>query len=585
MTNINDFKTLFDDEINKIYLDKVKDSYLYLNGKKLESIDVDISDYDDAYYVFNNKKMARVISLANGYAITLPHKNDLKLDLFATLYRVRYMTNNYILTLTMEHSNTYDNFKVYHDEWIMRYLTATSAPNGQKDVDTYFQSNKLGYIKEPRYDYSLLKDYEVELVYVEIKEHENITFPYYHIAIIKEKENIKNFTMMVMKAKKAMCNEFENMISSLYLFEKPYKVGTLRKPDKFDLKVPEYLSDETKKYYEKLRNQNYIDLGIFNYSMQNDGSSDEKILEKTTHYENDMDYHFNIMPTYTHTGHFDNYKSFPTKTALKLAGGNGFDDLPVLQFTLQFTTSNNEGLHGYTPMFDILRGKYDEYFKILAKDIKAYKKPILFRVNNEMNSDWVSYCGQVTLLDPDIFVMTYERMANILKNEGCDNLLYIFNPTGKTYPFCSWGEDLCYLPSLEFVQILGLTYYEYNNYLNNEKPKSFHELYSYLYEKNSPMWVDYPAIISEFACGAGGVFPEGELYRNSDSQAKWVKDMFKLFNNKDKEEFIKQIKGAIWFNANDYYNYDIKNLLVLDFKKNAKTIKEFKNGLKVRKKQ
>lgn len=568
------------DEINKLKDEVTKE--FYLNGKKVEEL-VNITEKDDAYCVlYSNDNTARIISFANGYAITLPHKHDLKLDLFATIYRVRYLTDDYVLSLSMEHSNTYNEWKVYHDEWIMRYLTSEAAPDGKKDVDLYFDSNKLKYIEQPRYTYDLLNGYEVEIVTVEILEHENIEKPYYHIAVIKVKEDIKNFALLVLKSKTPMVKEFEKIIASVDFFD---KYGALRKPDKFDLKVPEYLSKETKQYYEKLRNQDYIDWGIFIHSLQIDGCNDDAIETKTKRFENkeNMDYTFDIMPTYTHIGPYDNPKSFPTKTALKFAGGNGFNGKPVLQFTLQFTTSNNVGLHGYTPMFDILRGKYDDYFRVLAKDMKAYEKPILFRVNNEMNSDWTSYCGQVTLLDPDIFVLTYERMARILKEEGCNNLLYIFNPTAKTYPFCSWSEDLCYLPSLEFVQIIGLTYYEYNNYLHGEDAISFKELYSWLYQKNSPMWQDYPAIISEFACGAGGVFSEGELYRNSDSQAKWVKDMFELFNSDKKEEFVKQIKGAVWFNADDYYNYQIKNLLVLDVEKNAKTINEFKKGLAKRK--
>lgn len=584
-SNVN-LMDVFSDKINKMDATTVDRKEVYLNGKKTKG-PVHVTSNDDAYYIFYQENLARVISLANGYAFTLPHAQFLQLDLFATLYRVRYLMDVYTLTVSMEHSNPYPEWKVYHDEWIMRYLTSEAAPNGVKDVDLYFTSNQLRYSQEPKYTYDLLPGYEVELVSVEILEHENIEKPYYHIAIIKTKEEIKNFVMLVMKAKMPMQKEFENIIASFVFFNQPYKIGTLKKPAKFELKVPEYLSEETKKYYAKLCHQNVVDWGIFIHSLQIDGSNDAIIAHKTKQFENqeNMDYTFDLMPTYTHIGSYENPKSFPTQTALKFAGGNGFNGKPILQFTLQFTTSNNVGLHGYTPMFDILRGKYDSYFKTLAKDMKAYQKPILFRVNNEMNSDWVSYCGQVTLLDPDIFVMTYERMARILKAEGCDNLLYIFNPTAKTYPFCSWGEDLCYLPTLEFVQIIGLTYYEYNNYLNGEAAISFHDLYLWLYQKNCPMWQDYPAIISEFACGAGGVFPEGELYRNSGTQAQWVKEMFQLFNSSEKEDFIKQIKGAVWFNANDYYQYDIKNLLVLDPVNNAQTIHEFKEGLAVQKKQ
>ena len=583
MKNCNDIlKTLLNETNIKDYnsLKSIISAELYLNGQKHENILENVSEEDDAYYLLYNSNFARVISLANGYALSLPTTTSLNLNLFSTIYRVQYSTNDYVLTVSQESSNTYSNWKVYHDEWVVRYLTTDGTPEGDKNIEQFFKANNLSYTIKPFKTLDMLEGYEVEIISVVINDNENIEKPYYNIAIIRRPDERAKFTLFVMKSKNDMANQFDEIVCSLKLFSAK---GKLRKPGKFELNIPSYLSEETKRYYKKLINQNYTEWGIFIHSMQVNGSNTDRIRTKTKIFESkeQMDYTFEIMPTYTHCGNYQNPTSFPTDTANELAGGNGFNGKPVLQFTLQFTTSNNLSLHDYTPMYDIIRGKYDDYFKVLAKDIKAYGKPVLFRLNNEMNSDWVSYCGQVTLLDPDIFVMTWERMAKILKEEGCDNILYIFNPTGKTYPYCSWGEDLCYLPSLEFVQILGLTYYEYNNYLEGEDPISFESLYNkWLYEKNSPQWIDYPAIISEFACGAGGAYPEGELYRNNLTQAKWVKDMFYYLNaNRDKYPFAKQIKAAIWFNADDWYSTFIKNLLVLDLEKNKETIKELKNGL------
>lgn len=114
-------------------------------------------------------------------------------------------------------------------------------------------------------------------------------------------------------------------------------------------------------------------------------------------------------------------------------------------------------------MFDILRGRHDEAFRRLAKDIKAYGKPVLFRLNNEMNTDWTSYCGMITLLDPDIFVMTWQRLYDIFEEEGVDNCIWIWNPIADSCPYSSWGEDLCYNPGTEYFQLLGATSYEMNN--------------------------------------------------------------------------------------------------------------------------
>src|SRR5699024_10897811 len=129
--------------------------------------------------------------------------------------------------------------------------------------------------------------------------------------------------------------------------------------------------------------------------------------------EDGLDYNLDILPTYSAIGWYGTPSYFPLDMANEFAGGNGVNGKHVLQFTYQFTDSNNWNLGGYHPNFDILRGKYDDQFRRLAQDIKAYGKPVLFRLNNEMNTDWTSYSGICALLDPDIFRMTWERLYNI----------------------------------------------------------------------------------------------------------------------------------------------------------------------------
>lgn len=575
------FKDNYVDDANLINKDTITYGELFLANKRCDNLAYISNNEEDAHYIFYANNKARVVSRAKGYALTLPTNKTLKVNFNFSLYRDQYINDEFTLSISNEKVNpdryTWD---IYHDEWIFRYL-CESASTSKEQVKTYMDSNNLAFTRENvKINKSLLTGYDCEIYSIEIKDHENIAKPFYNIAVVRP-SNARTFTFIVMKSKTNMDNEFDDMIRS---FKKLSVFGKASKVSEFDLKIPPYLNEETQRYYKKLMEQNYTEWGIFSYSMFSNPkykqSQEEKIKNRKIYLEGLMDYEFGIIPTYSHCGRItDDYQeTFPVETANRFAGGNGFNNKPVIQYTLQFTASNNEGLYGYTPMFDILRGKYDNYFKKLASDIKAYGKPVLFRLNNEMNSDWVSYCGQVTLMDPDIFSLTWERMAKILKDEGCDNILYIFNPTGKTYPFCNWGEDLCYLPSLKYVQILGLTYYEYNNYTNDEKPQSFFELYSWLYEKNIPQFKKYPAIISEFACGAGGE-TTGEAYRNKDSQAEWVKEAFTQLNHLRSDEFINQIKGAVWFDANDYYNDQVKNLLVLNEFKTYNTIKAFKEGL------
>ena len=574
-------KDFYFNESSQINKNDITYGEIYVNGNKKESVDATYSGFDDAYYMFYGASKARVISRANGYALTLPTNTIIKPNFDQSEYRAQYETLDYKLTVSIENSNPYGSWKTYHNEWLTKYLVADGEVTKEHSIKLFFKENNLSYTRDPIIKTDLLANNEVELISILINDNQNIEMPYYNIAIIKQPKEVKHFTLMVMKSKKDMSSEFDSIVSSLSKFSSHGK--TQNKKD-FDLKVPTYWSKETQKYYKKMMEQKYTDWGVFNRSMTASNSSTKKIRELNEQFETWFDYDFDIMPTYTHIGFPKDTESFPVAAANSLAGGDGFNGKPVIQFTMQFTVNNNSALYGYTPMYDIIRGNYDEYFKELASDIKEYGKPVLFRLNNEMNSDWVSYCGMVTLLDPDIFIMTWERMAKILIEEGVNNVMYIFNPTHKTYPYCSWGEDLCYLPSLQYVHFLGLTAYEYNNYESNE---SFASLYRNLYDKNSPQWDKYPAIISEFGCGSGGNYEPSigsTLYRNAKSQAIWVEQMFYALNYFRDEPFINQIKGAIWFNANDEVGQYVKNMLVIDDTHTPLTIQAFKQGLSETKK-
>ncbi|MBQ9414274.1 MAG: hypothetical protein IJU16_04010, partial [Clostridia bacterium] len=216
-------------------------------------------------------------------------------------------------------------------------------------------------------------------------------------------------------------------------------------------------------------------------------------------------------------------------------------------------------------------------FRELAADLKDYGKPVMIRLNNEMNSDWTSYCGMVTLLDPEIFIETWRRMYNILREEGVDNVIWNFNPNAKSCPYSRWSEGICYFPGTDYVQLLGLTSYEMGN---SAVLKSFADHYSELYEVNKVHFANWPMFIGEFACGAGGDSKGLELGRNTKLRTAWVRDMFETLSHKTEEgyEYCRNLVGAIWFNSNDYSGLDITNFLNIPHEE-TETWKEMRDGL------
>ncbi len=545
---------------------------------------------DDCKYIFYGENKSRIVNFADGYAFTLPTKN-FTVDYTMSALRNRYYGDNFALTVTKENKSPYGNtasgWEIYKNEWLTRFI----------DDLSFLSENNLRRSRAKVESTDMLEGYTVMIYNMQFGLKVDWKYQYYDIAVVRKNDVYDTFYLFVMKSSEKQVDLLDGIVKSFVEIQAQGKAANDKTA--FELKVPDYWNSETKAYYEQLQKQTSVSWGIFDYSMPDDKDSNvdtqlQKIIEDHARLENAFDYKFDILPTYTALKWGDTLNDFPTKIANETAGGNGFNGKPVLQFTYQFTALNNTKLNSYTPMFDILKGDYDNQFRKLAQQIKAYGKPVLFRLNNEMNTDWTSYCGMITLLDPDIFVETWQRLYNIFREEGVDNCIWIFNPIAKSCPYSSWGEALCYMPGTDYVQLLGLTYYEMNN---GKAPDSFRNMYTYVYNQNMPYFQNYPWIISEFACGAGGEtyydysqakFVMTEKGRNQASQAQWVRDMFNCMNNNQSGEnaFCKNIKAAVWFSCNDVVTVDgkelVNNYLRLDDEL-TETIAAFKEGLAVNK--
>lgn len=543
----------------------------FVNGDYYNGISSAGSRQDVKLELFNENAV-RLVNLSSGYAFTLP-VTELTVDYSIAKYRTQYHFDDTVLTASLDTGNPYtaqtDAWYTYVSEWLFKYfdeeLFDTLGIELLKELDFSFtRQNPYGNLE-------VKKGYDVYRYDLVIKDNEEIERPYYNIAAVRLTSSNKDHVLFVMKSKEDKSSLMDEIVQS---YTRLATKGLTR--NYYDAGEPvanPNWNAATKAFYEDFISAESVRWGVFSMSMpgyrdewQKTDSNYSYVLNLSQQYQQGLeaafDRKYDIYPTYTALAYAGERVKFPVYMAQELAGGNGFEEKegkPVLQFTYQFTGNNN--LMGATPMFDIMRGEYDAQFHELARDVKNYGAPVLFRLNNEMNSDWTSYCGLITLLDPDIFSITWRRLYDIFEEEKVDNAIWIWNPIAESCPYSGWGEDLCYFPGKEYVQLLGGTYYELNNYNAAQAAascKSFRNMYTSLYEKNKTAFSKWAMILSEFGCGSGGDY-SGELGRNRDVQLKWVKDMFAEFNAAKKEDYIKQIKGAIWFNGNDYNGTQITN--------------------------
>lgn len=278
-------------------------------------------------------------------------------------------------------------------------------------------------------------------------------------------------------------------------------------------------NQETKDFYQQYFSQDSsLSWGLFETAAPDD-------FTQMKYLESSVDYTFPILLNYTN---FENKYQHPNlENRLK----NAYAQNKTLELTLQTAWTNaGEG----NMVYDVLNGEYDEFLKNYAKTVSDFDHPVLFRLGNEMNGDWCPYSSYNTSKDTVIFKEFYQYVYKIFDEAGADNVIWIWNPNGKSFPDFQWNNEVMYYPGDEYVDIVGLTAYNTGTYYPGENWTEFSALYDPIYAEYTKLYKQ-PMMITEFASSSVG-----------GDKNQWVKNMFGHINN------YENIKVAIWWDGCDW---------------------------------
>lgn len=274
---------------------------------------------------------------------------------------------------------------------------------------------------------------------------------------------------------------------------------------------------ETRAFYDRcLKNSSKVEWGIYQYDYM---ESDE--LYKI---EKQINHKFKLLLLYTEFN--EAYDSTRVRGFLDKA----YSENRIVELTLQPKKSHQQG----NDLFRVLDGYYDEFLHNYAKDIADFKHPVLFRFANEMNGDWCEYSGYHMSLDTELYREMYRYIYNIFKAHNADNVIWVWNPNGKSFPDFKWNSEAMYYPGNDYVDVLGLTLYNTGNFYKGEEWNEFYDLYASLYEEAMKNY-DMPFMITEFSCA-----------RQGGNKEEWTKKMLSEI------EMFPNIKFAVWWNGADF---------------------------------
>ncbi len=511
--------------------------FYFVNGEKSHDIrDVDLNN-SDIKEIQKTKDKTYVINRARGYAMEFG--SDAEFDFTKDSEYFTVTQNNMKITVSKEFSPYLDT-KQFVDESLNKYFLN----------ERFAEHNR---IKIHKNSMEKIGDYwmQISIVSRTPAPESEVLYNTYAQCIVYT--GTRHYYRFLFKADE-YGKELDNQIyKTLYSFTDGVEISGVSKSfTDFEPVENKNWSAETKALYEEIKNSDKVKWGIYvPWSVTN---SD---FEKISDIENKLDYNFGGVLEYMYLG-----QPAPIEGMKK-----AYDDGKIIELTLQTSTVMNLELDSYNVMFDIIDGQKDNEIKALAQSLKDFAHPFLFRLNNEMNSDWTTYGGNITLNDPEIYVAAWQRIYNIFEREGVNNAIWVFNPNDRSFPTCGFNSSMAYYPGNGYVHMFGITGYNTGTYYAEkymESWKEFDEIYSEIVAASENVYGRFPWIITEFASSSVG-----------GDKAAWIENMFRALPN------YPRIKMAFWFSSADYdadnggrvsrpYWIDENEECVEAFKKNLK---------------
>jgi len=175
---------------------------------------------------------------------------------------------------------------------------------------------------------------------------------------------------------------------------------------------------------------------------------------------------------------------------------------------------------------EIVRGKWDAYFRDFAKKARNLDTEVYYRFGYEMNGEWFPWSGE-----PKLFADAWRHTWKIFKKEKATNVKWVFSPS------VVWGQKTFekdirpYYPGEQFVDIVALDGYNFgDNHTKYHTWESFYHVYAGsvagLMSFDKPMW------IAEIGCPS------------DPRRQKWLRDFLDFFDNNN------CFAVFFWFNEN-----------------------------------
>lgn len=198
----------------------------------------------------------------------------------------------------------------------------------------------------------------------------------------------------------------------------------------------------------------------------------------------------------------------------------------------------------------IANGRYDNYVRTWADQVKAWGHPLRLRFAHEMNGSWYPWAEGVNGNKPGSYVAAWRHVHSVFASAGVTNVIWVWSPNA-VYPGTTPLSGL--FPGDGYVDETALDGYNWSTLGQGTRWLPFSHIFGASITEVKSL-TSKPLAIGEVACAPVG-----------GDKAAWITDMFATIAT------TPAITGFTWFNANKETDWRIDS--------SATSFTSFKRGL------
>ncbi len=228
-------------------------------------------------------------------------------------------------------------------------------------------------------------------------------------------------------------------------------------------------------------------------------------------------------------------RSFPIEQITTI---HAFGAIPYVRLMLR--TDNKQ--YRPEPLFTLKRirdGFYDTEIRKFAKEAKELPYPLLIEYGTEMNGWWFSWNGYWTGKEKGtlLFQSVYRHIITLMKEEGADNLIWVFHINWHSNPEEEWNNPKMYYPGDELIDIIGISAY---GALTPDDKNSlpFWVMMNEGYQTARNISQSKPVLLSEFGTDIRNPYTPADV---------WIEEAFSTLIEQNQWSHV---IGFVWWNAN-----------------------------------